>query len=188
MALLPEIRRRRTIRRFAQTPIPPEKLRSLIEAARIAPCATNRQVLRYIVVTRQELLRRLFELTRYAGLVAPRRDPVWGESAPTAIIAVTFTGENTPLLHADAGAAIENLLLQAEAEGLGACWIGSFNPQAAEKLLNVPVLYMIAVGYPGETPELVDAEATDPLAYYLDDHDVLHVPKLTVDNLCQFLD
>lgn len=188
MALLPEISRRRTIRRFAQTPIPREKLRLLIEAARRAPCATNRQKLRYVVVTRQDLLGQLFDLTHYAALVAPRRTPEWGKTSPTAMIAVCPVGGVDPILHADAGAAIENLLIQAEAEGIGTCWVGSFDPQAAQELLGVPVLYLIAVGYPDETPELVDAAPGDSLAYFLDEHDVLCVPKLTVDALCHFID
>jgi len=80
---------------------------------------------------------------------------------------------------ADAAAAIENMILTAVEKGIGSCWIGSVKREELAKILNIPehctIDSVVALGYPDESPV---AEDTDKdIAYYLDDKDVLHVPK-----------
>ena len=43
--------------------------------------------------------------------------------------------------------------------------------------------FLIAVGYPAETPQYDDIPADAPTAYYLDGNDVLHVPKITAEEI-----
>ena len=187
MELEQALKERRTVRRFTQTPIPEEELRSLIDAARLASCGRNDQRLRYIVVRTPEVVNTLFTCTAWAGSVAPRRNPVPGVSSPTAFIVVVGKTDvaQTPLLQADCGAAVQTIQLAAWGKGIGCCWMGAIDRQKIHDLLEMPnedaVLYVIALGYAAEKPVSEDIDDPQKVKYYLDDADLLHVPKLTVD-------
>lgn len=178
---------RRTVRRFSQEPLSDEELRELIDAGRLASCARNDQRLRYVVVRTPELVKEIFSFTAWAGSVAPRRNPEPGKSAPTAFIAVTGKKEEaeSPLLQTDCGAAIQTIQLAAWEKGIGCCWMGAINRQEIHALLDLPaetaILYIIALGYAAERPVHDDIDDPCKVKYYLDDDDLLHVPKLTVD-------
>ncbi|MBR7139429.1 MAG: nitroreductase family protein [Lentisphaeria bacterium] len=187
MELKQVLKERRTVRRFSQTPIPDEELHELIDAARLASCARNDQRLRYVVVRTPELVRSIFKFTAWAGSVAPRRNPVPGETAPTAFIVVTGKKEeaDTPLLQTDCGAAVQTIQLAAWEKNIGCCWMGAINRQEIHSLLELPaeraILYIIALGYAAEKPVYDDIDDPGKVKYYLDDEDLLHVPKLTVE-------
>ena len=179
---------RRSIRRYQQKMVSDEHLQQLIEFARVAPAATNAQRLRLTVIRNIELVEKIFALTRWAGAVAPRRTPEWGKDAPLCFIALTAKKEQlNSSLYADAGAVAQNIMLGAVELGLGSCWIGSFDKEAAHGLLELAedteVFYLISVGYPAETPVWEDASDPEHVKYYLDDKDLLHVPKLIADDL-----
>ena len=179
---------RRSIRRYQQKAVEDNVLRQLIDFSRVAPSATNAQRLRFSVIRGRGLVEKIFAQTRWAGAVAPRRTPEWGKDAPLCFIALTAGKEHvTPSLYADAGAIAQNLMLGAVDLGLGSCWIGSFDKDKTHELLELPenieVIYLFSIGYPAEQPVWEDAENTEKLKYYLDENDLLHVPKLTVDDL-----
>ena len=181
---------RRTIRRFQQKNVPPSEVRHLIDMARFASCGSNKQRLRYIVMQNSALVKAVFETTRWAGLVAPRRTPRWGEDAPLCFIGVTAPAEANHIIHADAGAAIQSIQLAAWERKLGCCWFASFDPEKVRELVNLPtdrqILYLVAVGYPAENP--VGEEAVNgEVAYYLDENDTLHIPKLPVDEIISWM-
>ena len=178
------LQRRRTIRRFAQRPVADTDLNALLEAARLASSAANRQPLRYIVVRTPSLVAQLLPLTAWAALVKPHRTPILGQSAPSAFLAVTVPADaHSEWTQADAGAAIQSIEFGAVNLGLGCCWIGAFQREKVAELLQLPasqkLLYLVAVGYPDETPCHEDAPDENHLNYYLDADDQLHVPKLT---------
>ena len=182
---------RRTIRRFEQREVPETELRHLIDMARYSSCASNKQPLRYLVIRKKELVRQIFETTRWAGLVAPRRTPQWGVDAPLCFIAVTAPENAGTFIHADAGAAIQSMEMAAWNHGIGCCWIGSFDPAEVNALLradDLPVRYLVAVGYPAEDPVVERIGADGSPAYYLDDSDTLHVPKYSVDAVTTYWD
>ena len=189
MELEQALKERRTVRKFSQEPLNDGILRSLIDAARLASCARNDQRLRYAVVRTPEKVKALFPLTAWAGAVAPRRNPVPGVSAPTAFIAVLGkTSEaQSALLQADCGAAIQTLQLAAWGRGVGCCWMGAIDRKAIHELLELPeelsILYVVALGYMAERPVSEDVDDPAQVKYYLDDGDLLHVPKLSVDAL-----
>lgn len=85
--MLSLIRSRRSIRRFEQRPIARETLLDLIEAARYAPSAANRQPVEYVIVDEPHLRAGLFELLAWAAHVRPRRTP-GPEYRPVAYIMV----------------------------------------------------------------------------------------------------
>ncbi|WP_176014261.1 nitroreductase family protein [Victivallis sp. Marseille-Q1083] len=179
--------RRRTIRRFQQRPVPEEALRRMLEAARQSSCAANLQRLRYLVLRDESLVGEIFRHTRYAAKVAPRRNPVPGETAPRCFIAVYSDATPNNHLYADAGAAIQSMELMAADQELGCCWIGAFDARAVESLLDFSaprrLLYLLAVGYPAEMPVGETVALDEDASYYLDDRDVLHVPKYRLDDL-----
>ena len=185
-----ELLKRRTIRQFTQEPLTREDLRAVLNAARLASCASNKQRLRYLVATGPELVNRILPHTAYAALVRPHRDPVPGKSAPVAFIAAVCTCEPGPLLHADAGAAIQSMEFAAWERGIGCCWIGSHKREKIADVLGLEhpdrILYLVALGYPAESPVCEDVGDGAVTNYYLDDKNTLHVPKLTVDAITKW--
>lgn len=82
----------------------------------------------------------------------------------------------------DVGAAVENMIVAALAEGVGSCWLISVDREKAAEVLGVPPGYRIdsvlALGRPAETP--VVKELMDSAKYWKDDEGRLHVPKRTL--------
>ena len=185
MDILEILKQRRTIRFYKQIDVPKKDLRDMIDAARHASCACNFQTLRYMVVTSQELTEKVFANTAWAGLVKPHRTPVWGVNAARAFIAVYVPEAAKSINHADAGAAICSMQAVAASRGLGCCWLGAINRDNIKAILDMPessdLLYLLAVGYPAETPVAEDIDDASKVAYYLDGNNTIHVPKLTVD-------
>lgn len=187
------LEKRRTIRFYKQEKVDDELLERLLEAARMAPCGGNMQRLRYVVVSKdQNKVRQVFEQTAWAAFIKPKRSPKWGGNAPLAFILLTCANETTAVVHADAGAAVQNMQLAATNLGLGCCWIGSFNHDKIAETLDLPEgvapLYLLAIGWPAEPyPISETAEEDDSVKYYLDDEDRLHVPKLSVESLSKWI-
>lgn len=188
--MLKLVKERRTIRFFEQKPVPEEVLRHMIDGARVTSCAGNMQQLRYVVVTTPDTAEQVFAQTAWAAMVRPKRNPEWGKNAATAYIAVLGPSDAAPIIHADAGAAIQSMQLIAEANGLGSCWLGAIQREPLRKILQVSpaqqVMYLLAVGYPAEKPTSEDVPAGASLRYYLDDQDVLHVPKLALTDVARW--
>ena len=183
---------RRTIRLFTQDTVTRPQLECLLDAARMASCGANLQRLRYTVVTSKALVDAILPHTAWAALVKPRRTPQLHVSAPTAWIAVHASAElaSNPIIHADAGAAIQSMELAAAVQGLGCCWLASVDKEEVGKLIGLPadrkILYAVAVGHPAETPCSENVANPAQISYYLDSQDRLHVPKLSVDALTEW--
>ena len=184
---LKELLKRRTIRKFSQEKVEKADIEAMIEAARRASCASNRQRLRYICTTAPEKVSAILPHTFYAALVKPHRTPVEGVTSPTAFMAVTATEKPSAHLYADAGAAIQSLEFAAWERGIGCCWLGSFVPEKVAAILNFPdperIIYLVALGHPAEQPAAEDIPADGDPKYYLDSQDRLHVPKFTAEAL-----
>ena len=182
------LKKRRTIRLFEQKKVEKNKIISLLNAARMSSCAMNKQVIRYGVVTEKKLLKDIFDGTLWAALVKPHRTPVWEKTSPCCFIVIHGPQENAAsYVKFDVGAAVMSMELQAVELGLGCCWLGSFDKENVRKLLGIAedrqVYAVVAVGYPAETPQYDDISADAPTAYYLDENNVLHVPKITADEI-----
>ena len=180
------IKKRRTIRKFQQKVVPTELLIKLTDAARVAPSAANIQPLKYIIINSLEMTSKIFPLVKWAGYLAPDYNPKDNER-PTAYIAV-FADQSLKKsgFEADSGAAIENIILTALEEGLGACWMGAIDHEKITALLmpgdNLKLLYIIALGYPAETPVEASVDQEN-IKYYLDETGTLNVPKRSLDNV-----
>jgi nitroreductase len=131
------MRRRRVCRSFSDEPVERADLRALVRAARLAPSASNQRINKFLVVSDRERIR----LFRH---VAPG---MLGE--PAALIVILTDTERAAeegvrldrdhrTRWADVGAAAENVLLVAEARGLGACPLMSFSVEGARAVLELP--------------------------------------------------
>ena len=181
-----EIMQRRTIRIFRQEKVPVSLLKKAVDDAGKSSCASNKQRLRYILVTSEEMCAKILPHTAYAGLVKPRRDPIAGVTAPTAFIALVATQAPDNHLWADAGAAIQTFQYSCWEEGIGCCWLGAFHKKECAELLEVEeekLLYLIAGGYKGEEPKMDRIGKDGSCAYFLDEENTLHVPKFTPEAL-----
>ena len=179
---------RRTVRKFKQMPISAEQLASYVNAARLAPSAANLQPLRYVAVHTPEMCEKLFPLLKWAGYLNGAYTPAESER-PTAYVAVCAdTSVRNTYWEVDAGAAIENLILAALEDGVGACWMGAIDRPAIRELLALPehleLRYVVALGYPAEQPQEVAFDGD--VKYYLDG-DTLCVPKRTLEDVLTVL-
>jgi F420 biosynthesis protein FbiB-like protein len=163
--LLDLLRRRRSVRRFADTPVDRAGLGRLLEAARLAPSAHNRQPWRFVVVQGEartrlaEAMAARLRADRLADGAAPAvveadaaRSRARLTQAPSAVL-VCLTMEAMdrypdPRRNAaermmavqSVAMAGENLLLAAAAEGWGACWMCAplFAGDEARRALDLP--------------------------------------------------
>jgi len=144
------IRTRRSVRSYKPDPVPEEVLNRVLEAVRIAPSGSNRQPWKFIIVKDEELKKQMVAACRNQSFVA---------EAPLIIVACGYNihwnrggymGDMSMLV--DVSIAFTHLILSARAEGLGTCWIGSFNNEEVKKILNVPedanVVAITPLGYP----------------------------------------
>lgn len=162
MSLLDIILKRRSIRRYKPKPIPKKVLNNILEAGRRAPSAGNRQPWRFIVVTDQEIKRKLSQGTWNW----PIRD-----SAVT-IVGYGYIGDSYARKWStiDVAIALENMVIAAEAQGVGSCWIGDFNEKEVKETLGIPddykVVALVSFGYPSEHPSLRLKKPLEEIASY----------------------
>jgi len=142
------IRSRRSIRRYKNEPIPKEKLSIILEMARLAPSASNRQPWEFIIVEDENTRKKIAEGCKYGSFL----------SQCPAIIVGCGDSKISPKWYAlDTFISMEHIALTAVEEGLGTCWIGAFDESEIRKLLGIPeylkVVVLMALGVPDENPE-----------------------------------
>lgn len=187
MNLIDLIKSRRSIRLFKQAPIEINRLKEIVDSARFAPCGANVQALEYILINEDSLCEKLFPELAWAANVKPKRNPPINQRPKAYVIALVKQGfKSETLAHVDAAAAIENMLLSAWSMGIGSCWLGAINRNSIRKKFNIPDSYIIdsvvAFGYPDEKPVAVGPTAD--MKYFLDENDVLNVPKRRLNDIC----
>jgi nitroreductase len=146
------IRERRSVRAFKNLPVEEEKLNLVLEAARLAPSASNRQPWKFVVVqepsTREDLAKAAF-------------DQKFVAEAPVVIVAVALQPEvlmgcQVPSYPVDLAIAVDHMTLAATGESLGTCWIGAFDQEKVRKILEIPetfrVVALLPLGYPADVP------------------------------------
>jgi nitroreductase len=148
-------------RAFSAQPVEPDKLLSVLEAARWAPSSRNEQPWTYLVATRDD--QKEFD-DLLAVLMTTNR--AWAQKAPVLILAVAhtlWTKEGTPNRVGiyDLGLATMNLVTQATALGLVTHQMGGFDVEAARERFRVPAgwepICVIALGHAGKLEDLPEA-------------------------------
>lgn len=153
-----EIFNRRSIRKFNDQIVEPEKIDKLLRAAMQAPSAANQQPWEFIVVKDKEALNRLSQ-------VSPYSKPVASSDVTFVLLANVSELKFESAWQQDMSAAAQNILLEATHLGLGSVWLGVATSDDVVK--NVRALYslpetvkpfaLISVGYPdGQKNEFVD--------------------------------
>ncbi len=147
------IQRRYSVRSYKPDPIENDKLEIVLEAARIAPTAANRQPFRLIVIHtkgRETELHRMYH-----------RD--WFVQAPIIICAVGLNqqgwvrgADGKNYTEVDVAIVMDHLILEAANQGLGTCWIAAFNPDSVRQALGLPEdiepIALTPLGYPADQP------------------------------------
>lgn len=160
------IQTRYSVRAYRSDPVEEDKLQRVLEAARLAPTAANRQPFQLIVIHtqgREEELKRIY----------PRE---WFAQAPLVICACGLSTkawvsqEGVNYVYVDVAIVMDHLILAAADLGLGTCWVGAFDRQAAREVLGLPgevePIAMTPLGYPADQPKPKERKALSELVRY----------------------
>ncbi len=166
MDVFEAIAARYSVRGYKPDPVSHEMLHQVLEAARQAPTAANKQPFRIVVVHTKG---REEELARVYG----RK---WLLQAPLVIAFIAVPGEawrrmdDKPYSEVDATIAMDHLVLAATALGLGTCWIAAFDPAAVRDVLGLPddvePIALTPLGYPDRDRAATDRRPLDQLVKY----------------------
>jgi nitroreductase len=114
--------------------VPKQILEKILNAGRIAPSACNIQPWKFLVVSSPEMLEKVracysrdwFRDAPHVLIVVGLKDKAWKRS---------FDGYNS--IETDVAIAMTHLILAAENEGVGTCWIEAYNPAILRKALSL---------------------------------------------------
>ena len=175
---------RRSIRKFDEgRPVPDEVVADILAAQRVASSAANLQPLRYAVVRSPALVDAVFPLLKWAARLPPELGvPQPGERPVLYVAVLVDTQVKSPWAQIDAGLALSNITLAAQAHGIASCILASVDRPALAQLLALPaeleINTVVAFGYPAVSSRVVDpAEGDGTLGYYLDEDRNYCVPK-----------
>ena len=166
MDLYEAVEKRRSVRAYERRAVEEERLLRILEAARLAPSAGNRQEWRFVLVRDPEVRRRLMGVASNQPFVA---------QAPIVIACCAETDGHVmrcgqPSYPIDVAIATEHIALAATAEGLGTCWIGAFDENGVRELLGIPetirVVELLALGYPADSPRPRRRKTTGEIVCY----------------------
>ncbi len=154
---------RYSVRKFEPTPVTKEEIERILEMVKDVPTACNNQPQRYLVLMTKESMEKLAQCTRYTF------------NAPCAIVVCQNAAEawvnsydNEGKGDIDAAIVATYLMLAIHDQGLGACWVGSFDAKKASELFNIPdhvkPVAVFPLGHPAKdsTPISKHFERKDP--------------------------
>ena len=140
---------RYSVRKFSERPVEQEKLDLILNAARLAPTAVNRQPQRILVLRNREQLEKLPRCTRssfgctLALLVCYDTTATWKRK---------FDGADSGVI--DASIVTDQMMMAATDLGLGSTWVCSFDPAAMRAEFGIPEqlvpVNLLVMGYPAE--------------------------------------
>jgi nitroreductase len=163
--MIEAIQNRRSIRKYKDQPVEEDLLLKIIDCGRLAPSDSNTQPWNFIIVRSEEMRKALAHVSH---------EQDWMFAAPVFIVCVAdirvATSETGPLdinedtpgigpkqIILDTAIAGENIVLAAEALGLGTCWVSWFVQDEIRPVLGIPsdkyVVSIITMGYPDQTPK-----------------------------------
>ncbi len=151
MDIFEAIKGRRSIRVYKDRDVPEEVVKKIIDAARWAPSATNRQAWKFIIIKDPDVRSKIMKETT-AYFVG--KAPIW--------ILVLYCNRTDNIEYKDhllsAAMAIQNMQLAAYSLGLGSCCVNNLPPRyKLRKILKIPRSYdpisLVCLGYPEVIPQ-----------------------------------
>jgi len=173
MSVLDVIKERGSIRKYKDASIPESDLLTILEAARLAQSAANRQPWQFIVVTNKAVKETIVDAAHW-----PDRPPQSSVCTAAAIIVCLADPEMSRPVGSfngfliDLAIAIENMALTAWDLGIGSCWIGAFQEDKVKALLelNIPehlrVVSLLTLGYTDEQPRPKNRKSLNEIIHY----------------------
>lgn len=163
MELRNAIELRRSIRKFKNIDVPNNLIEDLIDCARLAPSAKNRQPWKFIVVkndlknaitdimiSKEKQINNAYSTVSFTANVM--------KEAPVLILVLNTSSLRCSLMdNISIGGAIEHICLRATDLGLGSLWIGDIVNSEKEILelinyRNAEIISAISIGYPNQEP------------------------------------
>lgn len=157
--VLQAIKERKSVKKYKDTPVPKELIEKIVEAGLAAPSGLNKQASIVIAVTDKATRD---ELSRLNAATDPffRSDPFYG--APCVLVVLADKSASTYVY--DGSLTMGNMLLAAQALGLGACWVHRAKetfetPEGKAILAKLGItgdyegIGNCIVGYPDMTPQ-----------------------------------
>jgi len=146
------VEKRYSVRGYKPDPVEDEKLQAVLEAARLAPTAVNFQPFQIIVIHtegREEELGRIYGKDWFVQ--------------PPLLVCICGTPKQSWVRQdgknyndVDVAIVMDHLILAATNEGLGTCWVGAFDADAAREVLGLPddvePIAFTPLGYPAKPP------------------------------------
>ncbi len=184
MEALEAIKTRRSIRQYKPDPIDDKTLQTVLEAARWAPSWKNTQCWRFIVVRDSSIKtgiancliksKRGDTLVDNAGSRAIIQAPILivacAELGKSGLNAGVFATDKGDWYMFDVALAMQNLVLAAQAMGLGTVHLGLFEAKKVAEILGVPegfcVVSMTPLGYPDQEPRTVPRKELSEIVFY----------------------
>jgi nitroreductase len=157
---------RSSVRAYKTTEVEEDKLKRVLEAARLSPSASNRQEWKFIVIRDKDARKKLAKAAFGQSFI---------EEAPVVIVACgteskAMLGCGQPTHTVDVSIACAYMILQAYELGLGTCWIGAFREDETKKILSIPehvrVVAMTPLGYPNQPPSKKLRKSLDQIVCY----------------------
>jgi nitroreductase len=168
MEVFEAIQKRRSVRAYQNRGVEDEKLQKVLEAARLAPSAKNLQNWKFVVIRDQ---------ARRNQIAKAANEQMFIADAPIIIVPVATNPDyimpcEIPAYIVDLAIAVNHMTLQATEEGLGTCWIGTFNQNKIKEILHIPEQYKVVtilpLGYPADKPkQKIRKEMQDIISYEL---------------------
>jgi len=150
--------KRKSIRKFTGEPIKEDQVKLIMEAAQIAPSASNMQPYKFIVIRNDDYKKELRKKKAFAQRFIEK----------AAIIFVVLGDKEREYWYkVDIGIAVQHMVLQATELGLGSCWIGAIDRDVFRDLLKIPnewtIVALLAVGVPDQDPPARQRKSLDEL-------------------------
>jgi len=149
MDVFEAVKVRKSVRAYEDKPVPDDVLSRILESARISPSAANYQPWHFVVV-------------RDAGLRKALSEGMWAKFLKEAPVVIAGCGDkkaSPDWCTVDTTIALQTMVLTATGEGLGTCWVGSFDEEKVKGLLKIPANYevvcLLAMGFERKSLGLV---------------------------------
>lgn len=156
MELLEALKTRRSIRAYTDEVVRKEMLEGVLEAARIAPSAANKQRWKFVIIEKDRV-KDFVPLCKNQKFV--------GEASH--LIVCCATDKESKWADVDVAIAMDHMTLRAHGLGLGTCWIGAFNPEKVSQAINLAeeakVVAILTLGYPAQEGTMRDRKAMDEI-------------------------